>query len=81
MPFHKQMLHTPYPLDVSIPADELFEVMGYASVPLTTWGLSRVHGKYNVCTRIPGQGGSGGNKQFALGYLVSVFWWAPIKEE
>ena len=26
-----------------------------------------------MCTRISGQGGSGRNKQFALGYLVSVF--------
>ena len=26
-----------------------------------------------VCTRMSGQDGSGGNKQFALGYLVSVF--------
>ena len=25
-----------------------------------------------MCTRISGQGSSGGNKQFALGYLVSV---------
>ena len=26
-----------------------------------------------MCTRISGQGSSVGNKQFALGYLVSVF--------
>ena len=26
-----------------------------------------------MCTRVSGQGGSGGNKQFTLGYLVSVF--------
>ena len=26
-----------------------------------------------MCTRISGQSGSGGNKHFALGYLVSVF--------
>ena len=32
------MLHAFCPLDVSILADELFEVTGYASAPLTTWG-------------------------------------------
>ena len=38
MSFHKQMLHAPCPLDVSILADELFEVMGYASAPLNNMG-------------------------------------------